>query len=61
MAFAEANTAMPQLLPAAFIRSSSSIARLRCSRKFSSMMKNVCTPSDVSKPSMISNSSSPVS
>ena len=50
IAFAEANTAMPQLLRAAFIRSSSAMARSRCNRKFSSITKKVWTFMDYSKP-----------
>src|SRR5207244_2546008 len=61
IAFAEANTAMPQLFPACFIRRSSCMARSRCSRKFSSMMKKFCTFREASIRLITSNSSSPVS
>src|SRR5512142_3095504 len=60
MAFAEEKMLNDQLLPAAFIRASRSIARCRCSRKFSSMMKNDFTLRDDSASSISLYISSPV-
>ena len=61
IALAEAKTESSQLLPASFMRSSKRMARVRCSRKFSSITKNECTLSSDSIPHITSNSSSPVS
>ena len=61
IALADENTYSAQLLPVAFMRSSSSMARFRYSRKFSSMMKNERTFMDDSISLITSNSSSPVS
>ena len=61
IALAEANTDSAQLLFPCFISSSKRMARSRCSRKFSSIMKNEFTFSSSSMRLMTSNSSSPVS
>ena len=45
IALADENTYKAQAFPAAFMQSSSSIARRLYSRKFSSIMKNEETPS----------------
>ena len=58
---AELKTYSDHTLSCFSIRSSSRRARLRSSRKFSSIMKNDCTFMFVSSCDMISNSSSPVS
>src|SRR5579872_6077536 len=61
MAFAEENTYSAQLLPFDFIRSSNSMARLRCSRKFSSIMKKDRTFISDSISHITRKSASPVS
>ena len=48
IAFADENTYIVHALRPRFMHSSSSIARGRSSRKFSSIMKNDCTPSAAS-------------
>src|ERR1017187_3089641 len=60
MALAEEKMLNDQLLPAAFMHESRSMARWRWSRKFSSMMKNDFTLRDASACSISRNSSSPV-
>src|ERR1035441_5199985 len=60
MALAEEKMWNDQLLPAAFMRASKSRARFRCSRKFSSMMKNDFTLREASASSISWNNYSPV-
>ena len=60
MALAEEKMCSDQLFPAAFMQASNSRARRFWSRKFSSMMKNDCTPRDRSASSIKRNNSSPV-
>ena len=61
MALAEEKTYSVQALPAAFMRSSNSMARPRWSRKFSSIMKNERTLSADSISHMTANNCWPVS
>src|SRR6185437_8894369 len=60
MAFTDEKMLNVQLLPAALINASRSMARRRCRRKFSSMMKNDLTLREVSASSISRNSSSPL-